>query len=193
MALSLFDASTGAPVALGPATTAVCVAAGPRAEAVSAVLRRVLSFHGLTAAVMVSAEPPKAGPWVSPAPLTGAPSEADRRSRGFSGEDWSLYLARVHYRRPLAFSWEGLAAARGERADLLTIARNLVGASAESSSRGVVGYRKRFADRLADDLDLGGALDAVWDGLKPGALSPGSRAGLLRLADPVLGLGLFHG
>lgn len=192
VAVALFDESSGVAVALRPeATPDIVVAKGPRGEALAAVLRRVLDFHGLAAVVSVREAPPKAGLWLSPAPLTGAPSEAERRSRGFSGEDWSLYLARTHYRAPLAFSWDALAAARAERADLLAVARGLAGAPAESSSRGVVGYRKRFADRLAADLDLAGALDALWDGLKPGALSPGSRAGLLRLADPVLGLGLF--
>ncbi len=192
MAVSLFDASSGAKLALSPAAMRpIAVATGPRGTAVAAVLRRTLAFHGVDGAVTVSARPPEGGLWLSPAPLTGLPAEGEVRSKGFAPEDWALYLARVHYRTPLLFSWRGLEAARAERADLLAMAKSLADAPAEASSRGVVGYRRRFADSLADDLDLPGALDAVWDGLKPGALSPGSRAGLLRLADPVLGLGLF--
>lgn len=191
MAVTLFDSSSGVAAPLPPsAMPDIVIASGPRGEELSVALRRVLSFHGLTASVTLDAKPPKAGLWVQPAPFTGAPPEAARRARGFAPEDWSLYLARVHYRTPLAFSWEGLSAARAERAELLSIAKGLAGAPAESSSRGVVGYRKRFADRLADDLDLGGALDAVWDGLRPGALSPASRAGVLRLLGQVLELGL---
>ncbi|MDX6770856.1 MAG: hypothetical protein SF051_15080 [Elusimicrobiota bacterium] len=192
MAVTLFDGSSGVVVALRPeATPAIAVEAGPRGAELAAVLRRVLAFHGLSAAVTVAPVPPAAGLWLRPGPFTGAPSAADLRAGGVAPEDWSLYLARAPYRAPLTFSRDALLAARGERAELLAVARSLAGAPAEASSRGVVGYRKRFADRLADDLDLAGALDAVWDGLKPGALSPGSRAGLLRLADPVLGLGLF--
>ncbi len=192
VAVTLFDESSGVAVALRPeATPDIAVESCPRGAELAAVLRRVLSFHGLSAKVTLAETPPKAGLWLRPGPLTGAPSEADLRSKGFAPEDWSLYLARTSYRAPLAFSWDALSAARGERAELRAIAQGLADAPAESSSRGVVGYRKRFADRLADGLDRSGALDAVWDGLKPGALSPGSRAGLLRLADPVLALGLF--
>jgi hypothetical protein len=58
----------------------------------------------------------------------------------------------------------------------------------EVSSRGVTGYQHRFRETLSRDFDFPEALSCVWDGLRPGALSPGSRAAYLRATLPALGL-----
>lgn len=211
MAVTLFDARVGALVELKPASAPkvlLCLgpSAGEREEHVARFLARTLEFSGLTpskvmavdaasaaADVAVAGAAPASGLWVRPASVAAKdlPEAQARRDKGFLEADYHLLMMRTSYRAPLRFSWDALAAARAERADLAALAKGLAGAPAEASSRGLVGYRQRFRDCLARDLDYAGALDAVWDGLKPGALSPGSRAGLLRLADPVLGLGLF--
>lgn len=111
-----------------------------------------------------------------------------------SGEEFS-YSEELHYlclkthpRKPLTLSREGLDAARAELADLKAYSRSLAGVTLEPSSRGVTGYLHRFREALSRDLDFPEALSCVWDGLRPGALSPGSRAALLRAALPALGL-----
>lgn len=211
MALTLFDARAGSPAELKPAAppkVLLCLgpAAGAREEHVHRLLWRVLELHGLTpsrvmavdenaarADAAVAGAEPKSGLWVRPVPIAAKdlPEPEARRAKGFLEADFHLFMTKTHYRAPLAFSWDGLAAAAAERRELSAIAKGLAGAPAEASSRGLVGYSHRFRDCLGKDLDVAGALGALWDGLKPGALSPGSRAGLLRAADPVLGLGLF--
>lgn len=149
---------------------------GARARAVAAAARGALAFLGY--------EPAEGG--VSP-DLTVALGPS-------TGEDFP-YTAELHYlclkthpRKPLALTREGLASARAELAALKAQARSLSGVSLEPSSRGVTGYLHRFREALSRDLDFPEALSCVWDGLRPGALSPGSRAALLRAALPALGL-----
>jgi len=131
---------------------------------------------------------------VSPGPGPGlivAPSSIEEdglKSRGFSGEDFHYFCLKTHPRKPLPFSWDGLAAARAELGDLRASVRALSGVSLEPSSRGVTGYLHRFREALGADFDFPEALSCVWDGLRPGALSPGSKAALLRAALPALGL-----
>lgn len=133
---------------------------------------------------------------VSTAPGPGprlivAPSSTeagDFEPRGFSFEDFHYFCLKTHPRKPLAFSWEGLASARAELGTLRASGRALAGVTLEPSSRGVTGYQHRFREALSRDFDFPEALSCVWDGLRPGALSPGSRAALLRAALPALGL-----
>lgn len=117
-----------------------------------------------------------------------SPSAADFAARSFSVEDLHYYCLKTHVRAPLAFSWEGLASARGDLEALRGAARSLSGVTLEPSSRGVTGYLHRFRESLSRDFDFPEALSCVWDGLRPGALSPGSKAALLRAALPALGL-----
>lgn len=116
------------------------------------------------------------------------PGEGDLASRGFSSEDFHYFCLKTHPSKPLLFTWEGLAAARAELGDLRASARSLAGVTLEPSSRGVTGYQHRFREAVSRDFDFPEALSCVWDGLRPGALSPGSRAAFLRAALPALGL-----
>jgi hypothetical protein len=197
MAVTLFDARSGALAELRPAAppkVLLCLgpSAGAREEHVHRLLWRVFE-NASRADASVAGSEPKAGLWVRPEPVAAKelPEPQARRDKGFLEADFHLLMVKTHYRAPVRFSWEALAAAREERLELASIAKSLAGAPAEASSRGLVGYSHRFKECLGKDLDVAGALGALWDGLKPGALSPGSRAGLLRAADPVLGLGLF--
>jgi hypothetical protein len=134
-------------------------------------------------------DPGAAAAWLKAAPFDGdAPGEAALAARGFSPDHFRFLCAKTHYRGPLAFSWEGLAAARTELSDLRASARSLSAVDLDPSSRGRVGYLHRFREALSRDFDLPAAVDCVWDGLRPGALSPGSKAALLRETFPALGL-----
>ncbi|UPT75694.1 MAG: hypothetical protein M0D55_08495 [Elusimicrobiota bacterium] len=129
------------------------------------------------------------GPRLCVAPASS--EEADPKAlaaRGFTPADFHYMCLKTHPRKPLAFSWEALSAARAELGRLRESSRSLAGVSLEPSSRGVTGYLHRFRESLSADFDFPEALSCVWDGLRPGALSPGSKAALLRAAFPGLGL-----
>lgn len=130
----------------------------------------------------------RGGLWLKPAPAGGAPAP------GLSEADLRYYCLKGHYRRSEDFSAAGLRAAADERRILLaTVARLAAQKSGSAPSpTGLAGYKKRFRDALARDLDTAGALTSLWDALKPGALSPASQLAALREADQVLNLGLFQ-
>jgi hypothetical protein len=196
--LSFYDPRTGAlrefRAAAAPAVGLDAAGRALRERVLSASLTDALLFMGLKAApgaeIRVGGDDPgPAAAWLKAAPLEGAaPSEAELAARGFSPEQFRFLCLRTHYRRPLAFSWEALAAARAEYSELQAFARALSDVSLDPSPRGRVGYLHRFREALCKDLDLPAAVDCVWDGLRPGALSPGSRAALVRETFPALGL-----
>jgi len=167
---------------------------GPRERVLGAVLVDALRFLGLEARpgleIRVGGKDP--GPsaaWLKVAPLEGeVPGEAALKARGFSPDDFRYYCLKTHYRKPLAFSWEALGAAREESSRLKASARSLSTVELDPSPRGRAGYLHRFREALSRDLDLAAGIDCAWDALRPGALSPGSKAALLREILPVLGL-----
>jgi hypothetical protein len=156
-----------------------------RAAAAAAAVRGTLAFLGFEAVDAPARTTADLRLLVAPASL----ETADFASQGFSLEDFHYFCLKTHPRKPLEFSWDGLAAARSELADLRASARSLAGVNLEPSSRGVTGYLHRFRETLSRDLDFPEALACVWDGLRPGALSPGSKAAFLRATMPALGLG----
>lgn len=162
-----------------------------RVRATAAAVCGALEFLGYEpvdsgeADLRVSAVP---GPGARLLVAAVAPEDADFAARGFSYDDFHYLCLKTHPRKPLAFSWEGLEAARRELADLRGFSRALAGVTLEPSSRGVTGYQHRFREILSRDFDFPEALSCVWDGLRPGALSPGSRAAYLRATLPALGL-----
>ena len=203
MGLAFYDPRSGALRELRPAAPpAVGVDAAdlsPRGRILAASLADALDFLGLRAVhgreIRVGgADPGPRAAWLSAAALGGeVPDDAALAARGFSPGDFRFFCARTHYRKPLDFSWEDLASARAELARLGDSARALAGVSLEASPRGRAGYLHRFREALSKDLDLPGAVTCVWDGLRPGALSPGSRAALIRETFPALGLAVLLG
>lgn len=123
----------------------------------------------------------------------GPASVRRAQAEGYGLDELRFLCAKTHYRRPLAASWQELAQARGELLDLREAAKGLQDrfGSAEAHASGLAGYKKRLRDSLAQDLDAAGALRIVWDALRPGALSPGSRLEALREAEKALGLGFL--
>lgn len=170
----------------GPVTAA-------RARAAAVAACGALEFLGYETVDSASGEADlRVSVGAGPGPrLIVAPSsteETDFTARGFSFEDFHYFCLKTHPRKPLSFGWDALAAARGELADLRASARSLAGVTLEPSSRGVTGYQHRFREILSQDFDFPQALACIWDGLRPGALSPGSKAAYLRATLPALGL-----
>lgn len=116
--------------------------------------------------------------------LDAAPAEGEATD----AEAFYYLCLKTPRRVPLKAGPEALAAAREELRRLRESERSLAGVGLEPSSRGVTGYLHRFRQALSEDFDFPEALSCVWDGLRPGALSPGSKAALLRVALPALGL-----
>ena len=172
------------------ATTGAGRATAARARAVACAAHSALVFAGFEPAdgpasgadlLVPTAEGP--GPR-----LYVAAASPELEPQDLAGEAFHYMCLKTHARLPLASSSEALAEARGELSELRAAAAELSGVTLEPSSRGVTGYSHRFREALLRDFDFPEALACVWDGLRPGALSPGSRAALLRAALPVLGL-----
>jgi hypothetical protein len=197
--LTFFDPGTLALVEFRPAAPprVGLEAAGdaPRERAVHAALSSALVFLGWAPAV--GAEVRVGGSvrgdakaWLKVAALSGGEmiDPTALAARGYAPVDLHFFFLKTHYRKPLAFTWDALAAARAERSDLRAAAQGHAGVSLEPSARGQAGYLIRFRESLSKDLNFPDAVDCVWDALKPGALSPGSRAALLRETLPTLGI-----
>ena len=166
---------------------------GPRGARLKTLAQAALGALGWRvvvdgpADVHVGADRPKPGVfWLAPAseaPLTGGIAEAD-------AAQWAL---RLRYRAasgaPLV---EDLSAARDERLSLETAARTLKirAAAGAPNEAALTGYVRRLRAALADDLDSPAALQALWDALRPGALSPATQWAALRQADAWLALNL---
>lgn len=200
MNASFFDPRLGERRELKPAAPPLVglelAGGGARDRLVFESLTRALEFLGLkpgpgTDLRVGGGDPGSARHWLSPAPIEGfAADEASLAERGFAPEHLRYLALKTHYRRALPLNAQSLAAAFAELESLRAAARGLAAVSLEPSARARAGYLHRFREALARDLDLPEALACVWDALRPGALSPGSRAALLRETLPALGLPL---
>jgi len=158
-----------------------------RRETFGSILRNALSHLGGEVELV---------PGDGPADLSCEPSSAEGPAvaavlaKGFDALDLRMLCLKTHYRKPLRFDWDALEGARAERLGWAETALRLRsrGGSLAPNPAGSAGYKKRFRDALSDDLDFAGALAAVWDALRPGALSPGSQRSLLEEGERVFGL-----
>jgi cysteinyl-tRNA synthetase len=108
--------------------------------------------------------------------------------RGFHPMALRYLFLGAHYRTNSNFSWEGLEASQNAFLKLRRYADSLRDTGAGTPP---VEYRKRWLDRLNDDLDTPGALAVMWEMLRDEKqLKPEDlKAGILDI-DRVLGLGL---
>lgn len=108
---------------------------------------------------------------------------SDIIEKGFHPLAFRYLLLGAHYRQPASFSWGALSAAQTAFLKL----RRLVDTLPEGGSV-PEDYQRRFAGKLANDLDTPGALAILWEMTKDTSLAPKNlRAGLLDF-DRVLGL-----
>ncbi len=110
---------------------------------------------------------------------------SDIVEKGFHPLSFRYLLLGAHYRQSASFSWDALKAAQTALLKL----RRLVDTLPEGGSV-PEDYKRRFTEKIANDLDTPNALAVLWEMTKDTSLAPKNlRAGLLDF-DKVLGLGL---
>lgn len=113
---------------------------------------------------------------------------SDVAAQGFHPLSLRYFFLQAHYRTPLSFSWEALAAAAGALERLWKIARDVARESKRTSEPSDA--RERFLAAMRDDLATPQALGILWDTLKSEDYTPEEKWGLLEDADAHLGLPL---
>jgi cysteinyl-tRNA synthetase len=112
----------------------------------------------------------------------------DLLERGWSGREIRHVLLSAHYRLPLNFTFEGLAAARRalQRLDEWRERLSALASTARTATPHPAAAEDKFAAALDDDLNISAALGTLFDlvretnrALDHGELSPGQARGLL--------------
>jgi cysteinyl-tRNA synthetase len=113
----------------------------------------------------------------------------DLTARGIDPLALRYFFLQAHYKTPLSFSFESLAAAQEALMRLRTLARTIL---ADAHGKAIpASPQDRFARFMQDDLGTPAALAYLWEAVKDTALSPGDKLGLLTTADAYFGLSLF--
>jgi cysteinyl-tRNA synthetase len=116
---------------------------------------------------------------------------SDVTERGYSPLALRYLFLQAHYRTPLSFTWESLAAAD----EALKRLRRLAYAAYEEA-KGVAtpsDDSRRMVALLRDDLATPAALAFLWEVLKDEFRSPGAIWAVVEAADQVFGLELASG
>ncbi|HEY0979527.1 MAG TPA: cysteine--tRNA ligase [Candidatus Paceibacterota bacterium] len=109
--------------------------------------------------------------------------------RGIEPQALRYLFLQAHYRSPLSFSWESLAAAASALERLQRLAA-LVRAESKGHAKPSAWSRRMIA-LLRDDLATPSALALLWEVLKDEDLSREEQYAVLEAAEEVLGLGLL--
>ena len=115
---------------------------------------------------------------------------SDLSEKGFSPLALRYFFLQAHYRTPLSFSWDALAAAASALDRLWKLSREIARESKRISEPSEV--RDRFLATLRDDLATPQALSVLWDSLRGEDCSPEEKWGLLETAEAHLGLSLLN-
>jgi len=124
----------------------------------------------------------------------------DLTARGWSGREIRYTLISVHYRLPLNFTFEGLAAARSALGRIDEWVARITSHAGEAAATDCPALAQaRFAEALDNDLNISGALGHLFDLIREtnrlldqNALSPGEARAVLewwRRVDATLQLG----
>jgi len=123
-------------------------------------------------------------------------------SKGYDGRDIRFFLLGAHYRKPLNFSWGALETAKNTVRKLNRFIQRLIrftpGPGVADTEQWIYDVKHGFAGALDDDLNISGALAALFDfinrispSLEKGLFSPTERDRILEVMkgmDSVLGV-----
>jgi len=112
---------------------------------------------------------------------------SDIIKKGFSPLAFRYWLLQGHYRTPMNFTWESLAAAHTALKRLWNIRSALPKETREAPD---ATWKKQFIKKINDDIDTPGALAVLWDMTKDRTLEPEIFLATLLDFDRVLMLGL---
>ncbi len=113
---------------------------------------------------------------------------SDIVARGYEPLALRYFFLQAHYRSPLSFSWNALAAADEALARLWRLARETAKASRGAGVPSRV--RERFLALVRDDLATPAALALLWESLRSDELLPREQWGILESAEHIFGLSL---
>jgi cysteinyl-tRNA synthetase len=115
---------------------------------------------------------------------------SDVEARGYHPLALRYFFLQAHYRSPVSFTWEALAAANEALTRLWRAASQI-----RAASNGVAydsDERHRLIAHMRDDLGTPQALAVLSRALKDEDLSPEEKWGVILSADALLGLSLAH-
>ena len=114
------------------------------------------------------------------------------KEKGYDPLAFRYFCFSAHYRKQLEFTWEAVDAAAKTLESLRGIVARLSeeAANAPAKPDKTSAFYVKFAEALADDLNMPQALAALWDVLRSPALPPAEKLGFALAADEALGLGL---
>ncbi|MFA4846281.1 MAG: cysteine--tRNA ligase [Patescibacteria group bacterium] len=113
---------------------------------------------------------------------------SDLVAKGFHPLALRYFFLQAHYRTPLSFSENALAAASGALERLWNMSREIANESERKSAPSE--SRDNFLAAMRDDMATPQALGILWDSLKSEEYTPEEKWGLLQDADAHLGLSL---
>jgi len=105
---------------------------------------------------------------------------------GYDPLDYRYFCLQSHYRKELAFDWEGLAAAKTGLHRLKERVLHLGEDLGEENGE----YIKKFNLAIDDDLNMPQALSIAWELLEDGKILDSDKLATIRKMDTVLGLRL---
>lgn len=115
---------------------------------------------------------------------------SDIEERGYHPLALRYFFLQAHYRSPISFTWEALAASNEALQRLWKLVRE---AKEESRGRALPSDEsRRMVALLRDDLGTPQALALLWETLKDEDLDPPQVWGVVVAAEAVLGLLLTH-
>lgn len=109
---------------------------------------------------------------------------SDVTERGFHPLALRYFFLQAHYRTPLSFSWEALAAADEGIRRLWNVVRDLPKKGKVSDTS------RRLRALMQDDLATPQALALLWEALKDADLTAAEKRGVVEAADELMGLSL---
>ncbi|MBU0577697.1 cysteine--tRNA ligase [Patescibacteria group bacterium] len=106
--------------------------------------------------------------------------------KGYDPMDYRYFCLQSHYRKELAFDWDGVDAARTGFRRL----REKVMALGDTEGEIDQGYIDKFMDAISDDLNMPQALAMAWELMDDVSIKDADKLSTIKKMDTVLGLKL---